>query len=118
MITMDQVLEFVETHTLKLVVLLSLFLVLLFGVLIVSFFTSKKHTVNDALDPTKAIGIENLFLPSNPLDLPEVFLYTEQSESWLKDYIKDYFIYPSDELILQFKEKAAMEFRSIMESVP
>lgn len=118
MITKVQFLEFVETHTLKLVLLLSVLLVILFGVLIVSFVHSKKKITNENLDHTKAIRIENLFLPPNPLVLPEVLLYTEQSESWLEDYIKDYFMYPSDKQIQQFKDEAAIEFQSIMESVP
>lgn len=116
-----RVMEFVETHLWAVIISVAGFLVLLLAILALSLAgeaRSKTARKDAASREGMKIGVEEFFLPSDPLPVPPIQRFRERKQAWSVSEAESWASRIPPDTLDALKAQARAQIDSILEAVP
>lgn len=122
MITRDSLIEFIELHRIRIMIVASAILLVLMLVLLIAVTQEsarKKDRVRIAAErAANALHPDELWLPAEPLPVPGVQLFRERKTEWTAEDADVWYIEPDADMMGKLEAEAAAQVTSILEQVP
>jgi hypothetical protein len=118
----DRILEFIETWRIQLVAACAGVLLVLMIVLVLMAFSGKGQPRMSAKDAAamkaRAIDAKELWIPSEPLGVSGVQLFSEPGAKWSVDEAKKWYTVPGDDAFVKLRSVSRKQIDDLLESVP
>ena len=122
MINGDAVRDFIETHRTTIIVILAAVLIVLISILIFVVSTdsanNKKQKEIDARRHLLSFKLEELFLPLEPLQVPDVILSRPLGQIWKKEDVQRWYQIPNSNDRNTLRSLSQAQINEILESIP
>jgi len=122
MIDRERVADFIEIHRFQLVIALSVILLVLILIVVISVISSsgkpRRVRAVTVVNAAGALKSGEVWLPSEPLEVPGVQLFRETGAQWSPAEVEKWYTIPDAKSLEELRSAGRKPIDEILESVP